>query len=228
MSAGAATSDTAVQQTHAATIRVRVDALKPFLDDTQRPIGFGDLQAAFGLDFYAMRKAVRVLRFAQLLDRRTAGRDPTPLYLLTQMTVTLLTPLARPKLSRAKTMECVNEAMDVAAAHNAAHALARVTAVAVKGPMLDAGVDIHESLHLEVIVAVKPVDTLVQDVDHLIRGLRRIHDRSLRVSLVLELPCGTGDRTRSRHRRCAARPYKVSTKTSAEKEGTTIARSSFF
>lgn len=96
-------------------------------------------------------------------------------------------PIARPKLSHTKAMECVNLALDVGTAHNATHVLSRVTGVAVKGTLLDPGVEFHEFVEVDVTVAVRAVDTLVQDIDHLIRNLRRIHDRSLRISMVMEL-----------------------------------------
>jgi hypothetical protein len=166
-------------------IRLPLDALKPFLADPERAITFSDLQAAFGLDLYMMRKAVRVLRFAQLLDRRTAGRDPTPRYFLPKATVTLLTPTAAYKLTREKAVGYFNVALEVASSHNAAHVHSRVTALAVKGTLLDPSVELHEFVQVEVTVAVRPVDTLVQDIDHLVRSLRRIGDRALRISLII-------------------------------------------
>jgi hypothetical protein len=187
MSTGPATPSRSSLVAAPGGIRLPLDALKPFLDDLERPITFGDLQAAFGLGLHRMQKAVRVLRFAQLLQRRTAGRDPTPQYFLEKATVTLLTPIARPKLSHAKALECVNLALDVAVTHNATHVLSRVTGIAFTGTLFDADVEVHEHVDVEVTVAVRAVDTLVQDLDHLIRNLRRIHDRSLSISMVMAL-----------------------------------------
>jgi hypothetical protein len=167
-------------------IRIALDALQPFRADLARPISFGDLQAVFDMDLYTMRKAVRILRFAQLLDRPMPGGDHRPHYFLPKATVTLLTPTPAYRLERAKALGYFNTALEAVATHNASHVLSRVTSIAVKGTVLDPRTEVHEFVEVQVIVAVKPVDTLVQDIDHLVRSLRRIGDRALRISLVME------------------------------------------
>jgi hypothetical protein len=168
-------------------LRIRLDALQPFADDPERPITFSDLQAAFGMGLYSTRKAIHLLRQAQLLDRRRSGRPPKHEYLLPRMTVTLLGPNKVSRLSRAKALQCVNAGLDVVAAHNAAHRLSRVIAFSVMGTLHDPGVQVHQFVEVEVTVAVVPEGTLVQDIDQLVRDLRRIGDRALRISLVMEL-----------------------------------------
>jgi hypothetical protein len=168
-------------------LRVRLDALKPFAEDPERPISFSDLQAAFGMGLYSTRKAIHLLRHAQLLHRRLGGRPLTPEYLLPRMTVTLLGPNKVSRLSRAKALECINSGLDVVSAHNAAHQLSRVIAFSVGGTLHDPTVQFHEFVEVEVTVAVLAKGTLVQDIDHLVRNLRRIGDRALRISLVMEL-----------------------------------------
>jgi hypothetical protein len=167
-------------------LRIRLDDLKPFAEDPGRPITFSDLQAALGMAHHPTQKAIRVLRQAQLLDRRPGGRPPKPFYALPTMTLKLLGPNKVSRLSRTKALECINAGLDVAAAHNAAHRLSRVVAFSVMGTLHDPRVQTHEFVEVEVTVAVIPKSTLGQEVDQLVRDLRRIGDRALRISLVLE------------------------------------------
>lgn len=166
-------------------IRLRLDALQPFLADLEQPLTFGDLQVVFGLTHHDTQKAIRVLRQAQLLTRGTSGRPPRPAYHLEKATVTLLTPI-QGRLPCAKALACFHEAVETVAAHNAAHRLSRVTSLALKGSLLDPNIAFHEAVPVEVTALVQPAGTLVQDIDQLVRGLRRIGDRALRISLILE------------------------------------------
>jgi hypothetical protein len=167
-------------------LRIRLDDLKPFVDDPERPITFSDLQAALGMGHHPTQKAIRLLRKALLLDRRLGGSPPKPFYALPTATLKLLGPNKVSRLSRAKAMECVNAGLEVVAAHNAAHPHSRVIGFRVMGTLLDAGVQIHEFVEVEVTVGIVPKDGLAVEIDQLVRDLRRIGDRALRVSLVLE------------------------------------------
>jgi hypothetical protein len=173
-------------QNASSRLRIRLEALKPLAEDPQRPISFGDLQALLGLSHHQTQRAIRVLGDAQLLDRSyLPGAKPS--YSLPTATLKLLTPIQPRRLNRQKVRECFDLALTAAAAHNLSHELSWVTGMAFTGSVMDALVQFHEFIDVEVTVNVRAAGTLVQDLDHLIRNLRRIHDRALRISLVLDL-----------------------------------------
>jgi hypothetical protein len=166
-------------------VTVRLESLRPFLADVERFIPIGELQAAFGMDRRMTRKAVRILVYAQLLDERRSSLPLRTEYTLAGATVKLLTPFKIYRLSRTKALEYINLALDAATNHNAACENSRVTALLVKGTLLDSNAQTYQFVEVEATVAVKPVGVLVQDIAKLMRAFRTIGDRSVRASLVL-------------------------------------------
>jgi hypothetical protein len=77
-------------------IQVPLDAFLPFVSAPATMINFSDLQAALRMEKYECQMAVRLLGFANLLDRFALNQVSKPSYRLTDTALALLTRPAAP------------------------------------------------------------------------------------------------------------------------------------